>query len=55
MRVLVIDTISAEGIAHLREHGFEVDEIKKPSAQVGWRGSGLAIRHSPEDVCYCKT
>lgn len=33
MRVLVIDTIAAEGITDLRQHGFEVDEIKKPSAQ----------------------
>ena len=33
MRVLVIDTIAPEGIAYLREHGFEVDEIKKPPAQ----------------------
>ena len=33
MRVLVIDTIAAEGIAYLREHDFEVDEVKKPSAQ----------------------
>jgi hypothetical protein len=27
MRVLVIDTLAAEGIAYLREHGLEVDEI----------------------------
>ena len=33
MRVLVVDTIAAEGIAYLREHGFEVDEIKKPPTQ----------------------
>ncbi len=27
MHVLVIDTIAAEGIAHLRAHGFQVDQV----------------------------
>ncbi|HEY3066817.1 MAG TPA: phosphoglycerate dehydrogenase [Methylomirabilota bacterium] len=31
MRVLVIDAIAPEGLAYLRSHGFEVDEILKPS------------------------
>ncbi|MBI4589439.1 MAG: ACT domain-containing protein [Candidatus Rokubacteria bacterium] len=33
MRALVIDTIAPEGIAFLRVHGFEVDQIKKPSPE----------------------
>lgn len=33
MRVLVIDAIAPEGLAFLRDHGFEVDEVKKPSAE----------------------
>jgi D-3-phosphoglycerate dehydrogenase len=31
MRVLVVDAIAAEGLAYLRERGFQVDEIRKPS------------------------
>lgn len=32
MRVLVIDAIAPEGLAYLRERGFEVDELRKPSS-----------------------
>ena len=32
MRVVVIDTIAREGLAHLRERGFEVVQLVKPSA-----------------------
>jgi D-3-phosphoglycerate dehydrogenase len=33
MRVLVVDAVAQEGIAYLREHGFEVDELPKPSRE----------------------
>jgi D-3-phosphoglycerate dehydrogenase len=33
MRVLVADTIAPEGVAHLREHGFEVDELPATSVE----------------------
>jgi D-3-phosphoglycerate dehydrogenase len=32
MRVLVIDTIAAEGIAYLAEHGFHVDQVESTLA-----------------------
>jgi D-3-phosphoglycerate dehydrogenase / 2-oxoglutarate reductase len=32
VRVLVVDAIAPEGLAYLREHGFEVDELRRPSA-----------------------
>ena len=31
MRVLVVEAIAPEGLAYLREHGVEVDELAKPS------------------------
>jgi D-3-phosphoglycerate dehydrogenase len=31
VRVLVVDAIAAEGLAYLRERGFQVDEVTKPS------------------------
>src|SRR5262245_10423307 len=34
MKVLVVDSIAAEGLAYLREHGFEVDELARPKAEV---------------------
>lgn len=33
MRVLVVDAIAPEGLAYLRERGFAVDELHKPSAE----------------------
>ncbi|HEV8142311.1 MAG TPA: hydroxyacid dehydrogenase, partial [Methylomirabilota bacterium] len=33
MRVLVVDAIAPEGLAYLRERGFEVDELHKPSTE----------------------
>src|SRR3990172_6334296 len=33
MRVLAVDKIAPEGIAYLRGHGFEVDELPKPSRE----------------------
>jgi D-3-phosphoglycerate dehydrogenase / 2-oxoglutarate reductase len=33
VRVLVVEAIAPEGLAHLREHGFEVDELRKPSLE----------------------
>jgi D-3-phosphoglycerate dehydrogenase len=33
MRVLAIDAIAPEGLAYLRERGFEVDELHKPSVE----------------------
>jgi D-3-phosphoglycerate dehydrogenase len=33
MRVLVVDAVAAEGIAYLRQHGFEVDELVKPTRE----------------------
>ena len=33
MRVLAVDAIAPEGIAFLREHGVEVDELAKPSRE----------------------
>ena len=40
MKVLVVDSIAEEGLAYLREHGFEVDELVRPkpetlSARIG--------------------
>jgi D-3-phosphoglycerate dehydrogenase / 2-oxoglutarate reductase len=32
VRVLVVEAIAPEGLAYLRERGFEVDELRKPSA-----------------------
>src|SRR5262249_14609612 len=38
MRVLVIDAIADEGLAVLREHGFDVDQLLRPTvAQVSER------------------
>ena len=34
MKVLVVDSIAGEGLALLREHGFEVDELMRPSQEV---------------------
>src|SRR5436309_5349145 len=31
MRVLVVEAIAPEGLAYLREHGVDVDELAKPS------------------------
>jgi D-3-phosphoglycerate dehydrogenase / 2-oxoglutarate reductase len=31
VRALVVDAIAPEGLAYLREHGFHVDELRKPS------------------------
>jgi D-3-phosphoglycerate dehydrogenase len=31
VRVLAVDAIAPEGLAHLRQHGFEVDELVKPT------------------------
>jgi D-3-phosphoglycerate dehydrogenase len=33
MRVLVADAIAAEGVAYLRDHGFEVDVLAKPDRE----------------------
>ena len=33
MRVLVVDAIAPEGLAYLRERGFEVEELRKPSLE----------------------
>ena len=33
MRVLVVDAIAPEGLAYLRERGFEVDELRKPTRE----------------------
>ena len=33
MRVLVVEAIAPEGLAYLRERGFEVDELRKPSLE----------------------
>ena len=33
MRVLVVDRIAPEGLAYLREHGVEVDELARPSRE----------------------
>ncbi len=33
MRVLAADKIAPEGLAYLREHGFEVDELARPSRE----------------------
>ena len=32
-RVLVVDAIAPEGLAYLRERGFQVDELRKPSPE----------------------
>jgi D-3-phosphoglycerate dehydrogenase len=34
MRILVVDAVAPEGLAYLREHGFTVDELSKPSPEV---------------------
>ncbi len=34
MRVLVVDAIAPEGLAFLRQHGFEVDELPRPPREV---------------------
>ncbi|HEV8617404.1 MAG TPA: phosphoglycerate dehydrogenase [Methylomirabilota bacterium] len=31
MRTLVVDAIAAEGLEYLREHGFEIEQLTKPS------------------------
>src|SRR5437879_7708826 len=31
MRILVVEAIAPEGLAYLREHGVDVDELAKPS------------------------
>jgi len=33
VKVLVVDAIAPEGVAHLRERGFEVDELPKPTPE----------------------
>ena len=33
MNVLVVDSIAPEGLAYLRGHGFEVDELVRPKAE----------------------
>ena len=33
MRTVVIDAIAPEGLAHLREHGFDVRQLMKPSPE----------------------
>jgi D-3-phosphoglycerate dehydrogenase len=33
VRVLVVDAIAPEGLAYLRERGFQVDELRKPSPE----------------------
>ena len=33
MRVLVVEAIAPEGVAYLRERGFEVDELRKPTLE----------------------
>jgi D-3-phosphoglycerate dehydrogenase len=33
MRVLVVDAVAPEGLRYLREHGFEVDEVARPSPE----------------------
>ena len=33
MRALVVDAIAPEGLAYLRERGFQVDELRKPSLE----------------------
>jgi len=33
VRVLAVDRIAPEGLAYLREHGLEVDELAKPSRE----------------------
>jgi D-3-phosphoglycerate dehydrogenase len=34
VKVLVVDSIAEEGLAYLRVHGFEVDELVRPKAEV---------------------
>ena len=33
MRAVVVDAIAPEGLAYLREHGLEVDELARPSRE----------------------
>ena len=33
MKVLVVDSIAEEGLAYLRERGFEVDELVRPKLE----------------------
>jgi D-3-phosphoglycerate dehydrogenase / 2-oxoglutarate reductase len=33
VKVLVVDSIAAEGLAYLRERGFEVDELVRPKTE----------------------
>lgn len=33
MRVLVVDAIAPEGLAHLRDHGFEVEQLMQPGPE----------------------
>ena len=33
MRVLVVEAVAPEGLAYLRERGFSVDELRKPSLE----------------------
>ena len=34
MKVLVVDSIAAEGLAYLRERGFDVDELVRPTSEM---------------------
>ncbi len=40
MRVLAIDAIAPEGIAHLRHHGFDVEQLSKPSRETLYEAVG---------------
>src|SRR2546425_12882933 len=40
MKVLVVDSIAAEGLAYLREHGCEVDELARPKPEVLYASIG---------------
>ena len=31
MKTLVVDAVAPEGLAYLREHGFEIDQLMKPA------------------------
>jgi hypothetical protein len=33
VKILVVDSIAGEGLAYLRERGFEVDELVRPKAE----------------------
>jgi D-isomer specific 2-hydroxyacid dehydrogenase-like protein len=40
MKVLVVDSIATEGLAYLREHGCEVDELARPKPEVLYASIG---------------